>query len=58
MESTSEKRVMGRLAARELTAEELRKVSGGHVEGLCYPDGNSTSCTTLLDDGYSDILSD
>ena len=57
MESTSEKRVMGRLAARELTEEELRQVSGGY-EALCEDNGNFTSCTTLLKDGYSDIMYD
>ena len=47
---------MGRLAARELTAEELRQVSGGHAEADCYPENNYTACTTFNNDGWQDII--
>ena len=56
MESTSEKRVMGRLAARELTEEELREVSGGQAQGACFGHGGYTTCATVdWNTGWTDV---
>ena len=54
MEQAMEKRLIARLAARELTSEERKEVAGGAV---CYvePDGSgSTYCPTHINGNYDE----